>query len=147
VSTNPVEIHIKCSSVRRIVNVLNHRLVRKSIVNYRNQAFINRSIVVGFGRNKSVSLFNENFLKKRRNVVKMVVERITVNSAFFNNFLDCNFIQRLFIQERNKCRLDSRLGKCRHSVPPENCKTSVCRRIFPFRIFSYTIYAADCYTN
>lgn len=65
----------------------------------------------------------------------MVVERITVNSAFFNNFLDCNFIQRLFIQERNKCRLDSRLGKCRHSVPPENCKTSVCRRIFPFRIF------------
>lgn len=77
----------------------------------------------------------------------MVVEGITVNSAFFNNFLDCNFIQRLFIQERNKCRLDSRLGKCRHSVPPENCKTSVCRRIFPFRIFSYTIYAADCYTN
>ena len=67
-------------------------------------------------RHQLVCPLDDDLAQQRRNVLKMIIERIAVDAAALNDVTHGNFVQRLFVQQLQKRRLDRLLRKVCHGL-------------------------------
>ena len=62
---------------------------------------------------------DDDFLQQARDVLKVVVKGVAADVADVHNALDADFVQRSFVEQFDKRRLDGILGVIvRHPAPP-----------------------------
>jgi len=85
----PSKILLKNVTIYGFENIQYCAAVLFGKIDCRVKTHFKRVKISVFGNN-AVCLFCYNFLNERWNIVKMIIKRISVNAAFFNNVFDCN---------------------------------------------------------
>ena len=65
-----------------------------------------------------VNLFNYDFFDKRRHILKMIIERIAVDTAILDDIFNGNLVQRPLVQQLFHGILYRFFRKVRHSIAP-----------------------------
>ena len=72
--------------------------------------------------NEDLNLFLYNFFHEGGQILKMVVERVAVDTAVLYNDLYGNLAQRPLVEQLPKGLLDGSAGKIGQGTPPTDCR-------------------------